>query len=649
MDSLLIPPNSLEVWTNDPTFEIVILTHRPELLMEKRLLVYLVWTILIGFPNLINGAAKNQISRIDPAFWWVGMKNPHLELLVYHPGIGKASVSIDYPGVRIEKVEPAENPDYLYLHLNIGTDAKAGIFPVKFSLGKNKLSYLYELRQRSSEPGRVQGISNADFIYLAMPDRFANGDPANDVIKGSMEPFINRDSMYWRHGGDIQGVRDRIPYLKDLGITAIWLTPVQENNQPKVSYHGYAITDHYRIDPRFGTNELYKSMVDDFHRNGMKVVMDIVPNHIGNNHWLYKNLPSNDWVHQFEKFTKTNYRAPALMDPYASAYDKDLMRNGWFDTHMPDLNQDNPHVARYLTQSYIWWVEYTGLDAFRIDTYPYPDQSYLADMAKDILYEYPGIGMFAEIWDHGVPMQGWFSGGFKARKGDSYLPSVLDFQIYFAINDALTKDFGWTDGAARLYYVLAQDFLYEDAFRNVIFLDNHDQSRFLSVVGEDLSKYKTGLNWLMTLRGTPHLYYGTEILMKNFSDPDGKVRSDFPGGWKQDPQNKFTVGGRDAREEEAFSHLRSLAQWRLKSKAVLQGKLMQFVPEKGLYVYFRYTAGETVMVIANCSKTANSLDVDRYDEMLGGKRSGTEVVSGMNINLQGLVLQPWQSMVLEIK
>jgi len=325
------------------------------------------------------------------------------------------------------------------------------------------------------------------------------------------------------------------------------------------------------------------------------------------------------------------------------------MRNGWFDTHMPDLNQSNPHVARYLTQSYIWWVEYTGLDGFRIDTYPYPDQAYLADMAKDILNEYPGIGMFAEIWDHGVPMQGWFSGGFKARKDDSALPSVLDFQIYFAINEALNKDFGWTEGSARLYYVLAQDFLYRDAFSNVIFLDNHDQSRFFSVVGENLTKYKAGINWLMTLRGTPHLYYGTEILMKNFSDPDGKVRSDFSGGWKEDRQNKFESAGRTPEEEEAFRHLQKLAQWRKQSKAVLGGKLMQFVPEKGLYVYFRYAEGETVMVIANCSKTTNTLDAMRYDERLNGKRSGRDVISGNSINLEALVLEPWQSLVLEIK
>jgi glycosidase len=617
--------------------------------MTERTPKHLLIICLLLLTASLHAQKFAPVHRVDPACWWAGMKNPRLELLVYHPGIGNASVSLNYPGVSLEKSEPAENTDYLYLTLYIGADAKPGVFPIQFVSGKKKFIYNYELRQRDTSPGRVQGISNADFIYLAMPDRFANGDLANDVIKGSMEPFINRDSMYWRHGGDLQGVRNRIPYLKDLGITAIWLTPVQENNQPKVSYHGYAITDHYKIDPRFGSNELYKTMVDDFHSNQMKVVMDIVPNHIGNNHWLYKNLPSADWVHQFPKFTKTNYRAPALMDPYASAYDKDLMRNGWFDTHMPDLNQSNPHVARYLTQSYIWWVEYTGLDGFRIDTYPYPDQAYLADMAKDILNEYPGIGMFAEIWDHGVPMQGWFSGGFKARKDDSALPSVLDFQIYFAINEALNKDFGWTEGSARLYYVLAQDFLYRDAFSNVIFLDNHDQSRFFSVVGENLTKYKAGINWLMTLRGTPHLYYGTEILMKNFSDPDGKVRSDFSGGWKEDRQNKFESAGRTPEEEEAFRHLQKLAQWRKQSKAVLGGKLMQFVPEKGLYVYFRYAEGETVMVIANCSKTTNTLDAMRYDERLNGKRSGRDVISGNSINLEALVLEPWQSLVLEIK
>lgn len=606
-------------------------------------------TQLLLASTLLYAKKETPIRRVDPAFWWAGMNRAELELLVYHPNIAKASVTLEYPGVQLIQTETTENPDYIFLHLHIGKDAKPGTFAIHFKRGQQNLKYNYELRQRTPHQAITRGLSNDDFIYLAMPDRFANGDQANDIIKGTLEASLNRDSMFWRHGGDLQGVRNRIPYLKDLGVTALWLTPVQENNQPKVSYHGYAITDHYRIDPRFGTNELYKTMVDELHQQQMKIIMDIVPNHIGNNHWLYKNLPSKDWVHQFPAFTKTNYRAPALMDPYASNYDKDLMRNGWFDVHMPDLNQQNPHVGRYLTQNYIWWAEFAGIDGFRIDTYPYPDQEYLADMVQAIKEEFPDIGIFAEIWDHGVAMQSWFSGGFKAKNLDSYLPSVLDFQLYFAINDALTKDFGWTDGTSRLYYTLAQDFLYEHAFSNVTFLDNHDQSRFTSIVGEDIRKFKTGINWLMTLRGTPQLYYGTEIMMKNFADPDGKVRSDFPGGWAADSLNKFEKSGRNAIETEAFNHLRKLAHWRKTNKAITEGKLMQFVPEKGLYVYFRYHQTQTVMVIANCSKNPNLLDVTRYNERLAGKRHAYDVISGEELQLENLQLAPWQSLVLEIK
>jgi len=594
-------------------------------------------------------AANKQIQRIDPSFWWVGMKNPNLELLVYHPKIQHAEVSLNYPGVQIKELIPAENPDYLFIRLLIQADARPGTIQIRFRLNKQVLHYPYRLLQRDSSKNRVQGIGNADFIYLAMPDRFANGDLSNDVIRESQEPFINRDSMFWRHGGDLQGIRKHIPYLKDLGVTALWLTPVQENNQKRVSYHGYSITDHYRIDPRYGDNALYKTLVDEMHRQGMKVVMDIVPNHIGDGHWLYQNPPSSDWVHRFSSFTKTNYRAPTLMDPYASAYDKNLMQNGWFDTHMPDLNQANEHVARYLTQSYIWWVEYTGLDAFRIDTYPYPDQDYLAKMAQDILLEYPGIGLFGEVWDHGVAMQSWFSGGFKSKNTDSRLPSLIDFQVYFAMQEALSREAGWTEGVTRLYYTLAQDFLYPNPFSNVLFLDNHDQSRFFSVIGEDIRKFKTGINWLMSLRGTPQLYYGTEILMKNFADPDGKVRSDFPGGWPSDLENKFSAEGRDSLENVAFRHVQTLAKWRKQSKAVTQGRLMQFVPEKGLYVYFRYTPDETLMVIANCSNSSQKPDIKRYDELLKGRRTATDILSGHLLNLDKLSLEAWESYVLEIR
>jgi len=378
--------------------------------------------------------------------------------------------------------------------------------------------------------------------------------------------------------------------------------------------------------------------------------MDIVPNHMGNQHYLFKNLPSKDWVHQFETFTKTSYRAPTLHDPYASEADKLLMTDGWFDKHMPDLNQKNKHVAKYLTQSYIWWVEYSGIDGFRIDTYAYPDQQYMSEMAHDILKEYPQIGMFAEIWEHGVGVQSFFLEKNKVREGfDSKLPSAVDFQFYKAINETMTKPFGWTDGASFMYYTLAQDYLYHDPMKLVTFLDNHDLSRYYSVVGEDMRKFKAGINILLTMRGIPSLYYGTEILMKNFADPDGKVRDDFPGGWIGDKANKFEASGRNEQENEAFNYVKRLARYRLTSEALQNGKLIQFVPEKGVYVYFRKENFNRVMVVTNCSDKAQKINLSRFDEVMQKDRNVRDIASGKTLFLdEELNLEPWESRVFEL-
>lgn len=608
--------------------------------------------LLLSLGAAAQKAPKNSITRIDPAFWWTGMKNPNLELLVYHPGIGNAKASISYPGVRLAMQESAKNRDYLYLSLVIDANAKPGTFPIRFSLGKQNLEYPYELKARQKpETAAQRGVRPSDFIYLIMPDRFSNGDPSNDIVKGTQEPSINRDSMYWRHGGDIQGVINKLDYLQDLGVTTVWLNPVQENDQPKTSYHGYAITDHYRIDPRLGDNALYLKFSEAAHARGMKVVMDIVPNHIGNRHWLFRNLPDSNWVHWWPTFTRTNYRAPILLDPYASEKEKTLYTDGWFDTHMPDLNQRDPHCARYLTQSYIWWAEYAGVDDFRIDTYAYPDQEYMAEMGKQILDEYPGMNLFGEIWEHSVPIQSFFADQSKTRNPyRTHLPSTLDFQIYKAINEALTRPFGWTEGVSKIYYTLAEDVLYAKPMRNVTFLDNHDLSRFASVVGEDIRKYKMGVAFLLTVRGIPSLYYGTEIMMTGFSNPDGWVRMDFQGGWASDAKNKFQESGRSAKEQEAFQFTRALAQWRKTNTAVQNGKLMQFIPEKSLYVYARYDAASTVLVVMNANDKAEKLpDASRYDEILQGKRKALDKVSGQTIDLNGLELQAWQTLVLEFK
>jgi glycosidase len=601
--------------------------------------------------NLGLTAQKSQIDRVDPAFWWTGMANDEVELMVYHPEIADFKASLNYTGVSIKKQEALTSKNYLFLLLKISKETKAGKFNITFENGKKKLNYSYELKERVKSNLRVQGIDGSDFIYLIMPDRFSNGDPSNDVVKGMNQTSLNRDSMFYRHGGDLQGIINKLDYLKDLGVTALWLNPVQENDEPKESYHGYAITDHYKIDRRLGNNALYLELVNKAHEKGIKIVMDIVPNHVGDKHHIFLDKPSDNWFNLFDKYTKTTYRAPTLLDPYRSEHDLQLFTDGWFDRHMPDLNQRNEKVASFLTQSYIWWVEYTGIDGFRIDTYAYPDQSYMSDMAKKILQEYPNIGMFAEIWDHGVPAQAFFTENYKSRgRFNSFLPSAVDFQLHYAINKALTEPFGWTEGVSRIYYTLAFDHLYNDPFKLVTFLDNHDLSRFYSVVGENLDKFKIGVGMMMTLRGIPSLYYGTEILMKNFADPDGKVREDFPGGWKDDKVDKFVEAGRTDSEKDAFNYIKRLAQWRKKSPVLHDGKLMQFVPEKGIYVYFRYNKENTVMVVVNTNEDTVMLNTERFIERTKGFSKGFDWANNFEILLgKEMKLNALEIKILELK
>jgi glycosidase len=601
------------------------------------------------FLQFTASAQIPALERVEPSFWWIGMNNPKLQLVVHGNGIASRDVKLNYAGVTLYKVE---NPNYLFLDLLVSADAKPGKFNIEFQ-GKNqkKLSYTYELKARDKSPNRIMGVTNKDFMYLIMPDRFANGDKRNDVIKGMQETALNRDSMYYRHGGDLQGIIDHLDYLEDLGVTALWLNPVLENDQPKTSYHGYANTENYKIDPRFGDNALYKKLVDESHARGIKVIKDLVHNHFGSQHWILKDMPSKDWVHNWPEFTKSSFKDQVLFDPYASEADRKVMTDGWFDGHMPDLNQKNDFVKNYLTQSHIWWVEYAGLDGFRLDTYAYNDPEFMAEWAKLIKAEYPRLTFFAETWVHGMPNQAFFTQGNTINRGfDTELPGVTDFQTLWGINETLNGKFGWNDGVNKLYTTLASDFMYQDATRNVVFLDNHDLSRFYSVIGEDFDDYKSGIAWLLTTRGIPQLYYGTEILMKNFSNPDGLVREDFKGGWAGDKENKFTAKARTWKENEAFNFVRTLGKYRKNNEVLQTGKLMQYVPENGIYVYFRYNADKTVMIIMNTNDTASDLPLKRFNERMNGFSKAVNVVSSQQINLlQTINIPAKTTFVLELQ
>ncbi len=592
------------------------------------------------------------LERIEPVFWWTGMKNPKLQLIVHGNNIAGRNVRLNYPGVKLLAVHKVENPNYLFLDLDISTAAKPGAFTLSFTKsGSKNLLFKYELKERNHSAAWAQGVTSKDVIYLIMPDRFSNGDPSNDSDPKLLETTVNRDSIYYRHGGDLQGVINHLGYLKDLGVTALWLTPEIENNEPQASYHGYAVTDHYKVDSRYGTNELYRSLVEKCHAMGLKVIKDLVHNHVGTEHWFIKDMPMKSWVHQWPEFTRSNFRDAAVMDPHGSALDKKIMLDGWFDKRMADMNENNPYVQNYLTQNHIWWVEYAGVDGFRLDTYPYNDAAYMADWAQKVKAEFPHLSIFGETLVWSVANQAFFTQGNTVNRGfDTHLPGVTDSQIKDAIAEALNGKEGWTDGVNRLYAVLAQDFMYQDPTRNVVFLDNHDMSRFYSVVGEDFTKFKSGMALLLTMRGVPQLYYGDEILMKNFSNPDGLVRLDFPGGWAADKVDKFTVNGRNNKENEAFSYVRTLLNYRKNTTALQTGKLTQYIPRYGIYVYFRYDAQKTVMVIYNGNDKEANLSTADFKERMAGFNSALNVISNETIiNLNQMDIPAKTAVVLELR
>ncbi|MEM7657125.1 MAG: glycoside hydrolase family 13 protein [Bacteroidota bacterium] len=590
----------------------------------------MIYLFLFFGPSMLLGQVFS-LDRVEPPFWWVGMAEPSVELMIHGENLAGAQVKLAGEGIAVQGITQLENPNYLFLTLEIDpTLAQPGFYNLVIQKPGQTNTIRYELKAREPQHNRIQGVETEDLIYLLMPDRFANGDPTNDEVSSMKENEVERAGQYQRHGGDLQGVIDHLDYLQELGVTTLWMNPYEENDQPHESYHGYAATDHYRVDPRLGNNQLFKELVDACHERGMKVIRDVVYNHVGNEHWFIRDLPAKNWVHQFEEFTRTTYRAPTLLDPYASKQDRKLMTDGWFDHHMPDLNQDHPQLANYLIQNSIWWIEFAGLDGYRIDTYAYPDQAFMAKLGKRLKQEYPQFTFFGETWVHGVPVQAWFTEKVGGKDLDSELPGVTDFQLYYAINDALTKDFGWTDGLARLYYTLAKDYVYHDPNQLVTFLDNHDLGRYFSVVGEDLNKFKQGVGFLLTTRGIPQLYYGTEILMKNHWDPSNhdKVREEFPGGWDGDTQNKFEPAGRTQREQEAFEFVKTLANFRKNSSAITQGKLMQFVPEEGVYTYFRYDEAQTVMLVMNQNAEPKEIQLARFTERTEGFSTYREVIGG---------------------
>ncbi len=607
--------------------------------------------LFIFFIFCLGSSAQDKIN-IYPTNWWVGMKAPKVQLMLHGENIGDFSFKIMHPGVQLLKTSKVENKNYVFLDLLIYAAAKPGMVKISVT-GKNiNATHLFELKPRRKGKGTqyAQGVTSADFMYLIMPDRFSNGDPANDKIAGMKDLTFSRDSMYFRHGGDLQGIQNHLDYLQELGVTALWLNPVIENDMPKASYHGYAFTNHYKVDARLGGDAAYKNLIDAMHKKGLKMVQDAVYNHVGLEHFFVQDQPTKDWLHQWPNYTNTTYKDQVLFDPYASTFDKLKMSNGWFVPSMPDLNQNNPYVANFLIQHALWTVEEFGIDGWRIDTYAYNDLEFMNRCNKALLDEYPSLTIFGETWVHGVPNQSFFAANNYNINYKSNQPGVTDFQTLWGIQDAMAKDFGWNDGVNRLYTTLAQDFVYKDPMQNVIFLDNHDLSRFYSIVGEDMKKYQMSVGWLLTSRGVPQWYYGAEIGMTGFANPDGLVRMDFAGGWAGDGVNKFISTGRTGREDSIFNYVKTLANFRKNSSAIKKGKLMQFVPEDGVYTYFRYDGAQTIMVVMNTAKEVKGLDPKRFAERYGSKKAAKDVMDGTTKNLSQKWTVPAQTIwIMEVK
>jgi len=586
---------------------------------------------------LITHYSNSQNVEIYPSNWWVGMKWNKVQLMLHGSNIGNYDrVSSNNQNIKIQKVHPVENKNYLFVDVVIAPTAKAGNYKIKCAGADGNREIDFEVQPRRSGKGTAfaQGVTAKDFVYLLMPDRFSNGDTTNDRIAGMRDQSLDRGDFSARHGGDLQGVINHLDYLKDLGVTTLWMTPVLENDMPNRTEHGYAFTNHYKIEPRIGGAEMYKRLSDELHNRGMKLIQDAVYNHVGLYHFTVQDPPMKDWLHQWPKFTQTTYKDQTIFDPHAAPSDTKLMTDGWFTQQMPDMNENNSYVANYLIQHAIWCVEEFGVDGWRIDTYAYNDLVFMNRCNKALMDEYPKLTMFGETWVHGVPNQSYFCENNYNIPFKSNLQATTDFQcLFYGIQPAINDTFAWTGGVNKLYTTAAQDFVYKDPMREVIFLDNHDLSRFYSVAGEDTTKYKMGLAWLLTFRGIPQLYYGDEILMTGLANPDGKVRLDFKGGWRGDAENKFTKEGRTENEESIFEYVKRLANFRKNSSAIATGKMMQYVPVNGVYVYFRYDDKQTVMCVMNTNDQSSTIDLLRFKERMRDFKKAYDIATGATFNL----------------
>jgi len=604
---------------------------------------------------LVSLSFQAQIERVEPPYWWVDMNHDQLELLIYGKDIAQFTASVDNKNIQIKEVKKTENSNYLFLNLDL-SKATSGKFNINFSKKGKRTDYTvtYELKERTQDSKMREGFNSSDVIYLITPDRFVNADLSNDIVKTMNEKTNDRKDGYGRHGGDIKGITSHLDYIDEMGFTAIWPSPLLTNDMKESSYHGYAMTDFYQVDPRFGTMKEYKDLAKSAKNKGIKLIMDQVANHIGIQHWWMKDLPAKNWINYQDEYLKnnvviTNHRRTTNQDAYASVKDKDLMSEGWFVSTMPDLNQRNPLLANYLIQNSIWWIETLDLGGIRQDTYPYPDKKFMADWAGAIMDEYPNFSIVGEEWSSNPLLVGYWQQGANNKDGyESNLTSTMDFPMQKSIVEALNEEEIWDKGLVKMYEGLANDFSYANPKKMMLFPDNHDMDRIFTQLKENVVNTKMALGYMLALPRIPQLYYGTEVLIENSAKPGdhGLIRTDFPGGWKDDNSNGFTGEGLTSDQAGMQSFLKKVLNYRKNSEAIHSGKTIHFAPENGVYVLFRIKNDETVTVILNKNEQPISLDLSRFEEVGLAGKPVKNIITGetftfeneLQINSKGVLL-----------
>ena len=614
---------------------------RKNMITPKNILV----TIML---LIISKLSAYDIKRIEPPFWWAGFNNKILQLMVYGKDISELTPKINYKGIQINKVHRVDSPNYLFIDLLLKKD-KPKKFTIKFNKAKKTvLERDYEIFKRQKVDEERETLNSSDVIYLITPDRYANGDKNNDEVSYLLEGS-DRSNKDGRHGGDIQGIINNLDYIEDMGFTQMWLNPVLENNQADYSYHGYSTTDYYKIDPRFGSNELYKDLSREAKSRNIGLIKDLVLNHIGSGHWWMDDLPTDDWLNYQGNYTQTNHIHETVYDPHLPKSQKDLFTEGWFVETMPDLNQKNPFVATYLKQVSLWWIEYANLSSLRIDTYPYVDKKFTSQWSKTIINEYPNFVFFGEAWmNNPTTVSYWQKGSKTYDDYQSYIPSMKDFPLQKSLITGLLSKDGWDTGIGNIYRTLSNDFQYGNPYNLVIFAGNHDMQRTFSQLDERLDLLKMALSFIATTRGIPQIYAGTEIAMPSTED-HGELRRDFPGGWKGDKVNAFDDIGLSSLQTETKSFVKKLLNWRRSSKAVAHGKLIHYPVTNGIYVYFRVYHKEKLMVVMNNKENTEMVNLDIYRETFEDKNNGVDIISGKKYNLsKDLIMNPKTALILEL-